>query len=212
MPLVITEGLSGSLLITEGFGGSNAPVSGFNLVSITNSGSQLTLTFTEPLHLIGSAATFSSYTITGGPYPAVVVISLSVTSNVLTLGTSLQHGGGTYTLDIPALGFAAASGNAYVGTLTPVFTGVAPALGILMARMVNARTLEVIFERAVNIWDAEAAGNYLLSGTGAGKVVSITKVAPIIYRMTTSRQSVSKVINYTITASGIHDTQGNLIG
>lgn len=210
MPSVIVRGLTSGLVVTQGFGGISAPPSGFVLASIISSGTLLTLTFSEALALNSDAALFSNYLVTGEfAYPEPLITGLTVIGSTLLLDITEQHEGGAYTLHIPPLGFDSVGSDPYLSTYTPPFTGVGVNPGLLMSRMVDARTLEVIYTEAVNYLDAQNSQNYAISG--GIQVFSAVQMTPIIYRLTTSRMDVNTSDTYTVTVSNIHDLEGNLI-
>ncbi len=210
MPSVIVRGLGGGLLITQGFGNEIPPSPSFTLTSISSSGPQLTLDFTLPLALSGPAALFSNYFVTGElAYPEPMITGLTVIGATLLLDITEQHNGGAYVLEIPVAGFDCVGADPYVGSYSPSFTGVGVDPGLLMSRMIDAQTVEIIFTEAVNILDAQNAANYAIDN--GIKVLAAVQVTPIIYRLSTSRMNVSGLDTYTITVSGIHDLEGNPI-
>lgn len=208
--LLITQGLTGGLILTMGLGPEGGPPSGFTLIGLANSGSELTLTFTETLNLSGAASDFSAYSISGEDgLPAVLLTSLTAVGSALILGTTLQHNSGSYFLHIPVDGFNAVSGDPYTGPYDPAFTGVAANPGLLMSRMIDARTVEVIFTEPVNVYDAQRAQNYSIAG--GAQVFASKQVSPIIYRLTTSRLNVDVSDTYTVTVTGVRDLENNPI-
>lgn len=77
----------------------------------------------------------------------------------------------------------------------------------VLARSVDARTVDVFFSEAVQPEDAMNTANYSISPTLTIK--SIQQITPRQFRLTTSNQSSGQ--DYTITASNIHDLSGNVI-
>ena len=80
---------------------------------------------------------------------------------------------------------------------------------LLLARAVDARTVDVIFSEPVVVSEALVPTNYVITG-GAGLTVSaVQQISVDTFRLTTSKQVVGQ--SYLVTASNIHDLAGNLI-
>lgn len=80
---------------------------------------------------------------------------------------------------------------------------------MVMARAVDVRRVEVTFSEPVNEFEATNPANYVITGGGGLAVLSVTKINPQTYMLTTAKQTTGQA--YTVTASNIHDLAGNLI-
>ena len=78
---------------------------------------------------------------------------------------------------------------------------------ITFVRAIDARALDVIFSAAVVESEALVASNYSISPSLAVK--SVQKISDLEYILTTAKQT--ELANYTVTVSGIHDLNGNLV-
>lgn len=151
--------------------------------------------------LEGPAGNPPSYTVSVvGPGSPVSVIAISFVNNRLRLDTTAQSFGAAYTLHMAVGGMLAISGKPFSGPYNLSFLGGAsqPA-GIQLVRTVDARTIDIVFNRRVNESDASNPVNYLVSPTLA--VLKAKKRSDYHYRLTTSQQAIDQA--YTVTISNI---------
>lgn len=80
---------------------------------------------------------------------------------------------------------------------------------LFMVRVVDARHLEVTFSEAVVTAEALNTANWLITGGAGLAVQSVAQVTSSVYTLTTAAQVPGT--SYTLTASNIHDLNGNLI-
>lgn len=170
--------------------------------------SSLILTFSDNVVLQGPALDPANWTI-AGPGLGVTCTAVSAPSDQknVTLTITDQTQGGAYTVTVPSTGISGPSALNFSGPFTMNFTGIGVAPSIVMARSVDARTMEVIFSEPVLESDALNPTNYTI--TNGLKALSVSKVTPVIYRLTTSKQAVGTA--YNVTVSEVRDLQGNEI-
>lgn len=136
----------------------------------------------------------------GGAYLWVAIPSLS------DLATGIS-----FDIDSPASTFP----TNYAGNFSNDTTGPAPVSNppvILMARSVDARLVEVIFNRAMNVAEATTTSNYGI--TGGLTVTKANRVTDNDYLLVISPNAAPGDIfpgGYDVTASNMHDQEGNQI-
>lgn len=190
------------LLVTQGFG-TNSSVPAFsNIVPAPNS---IQVVFTEDITLSGPALLSSGWSIVNSSGTSLPIISVSCTTNTVTLQTSEHLGGGTYTLTIPTSGIQSRTLNTFPGPFTQTYTGVGGAPTIV-CRAGDARTILVWYSEPVIESEALDLDNYSVSGLTISK---IEKVNPLHYILTTSKQTASG--RYDLIVTGVHDLAGNSI-
>lgn len=105
---------------------------------------------------------------------------------------------------------ASTTPTSYAGNFSNDTTGPSPISNpptILMARGVDARLVEVIFSRAMNVAEATTISNYSI--TGGLAVVSANHVTDSDYLLVINPAALPG--SYNVTASNMHDQQGNQI-
>lgn len=196
------------LVITRGYGDSSAPPPAFTLDSITSSLRQLVLGFAESPTVSGPASDPTQYKIVAldGGCDATVT-SVTAVGQTIVLGTTEHTIGKNYQLSIPYAGILGSYSEAFQGPFTADYVGAGDAPTAVMARSIDAYTAEIVFDEPVVEVEALDPTHYSISPTL--KVSSVVKVTASVYRLTTVRQTQGTV--YTVTVSGIHDLNGNLI-
>jgi hypothetical protein len=177
-----------------------------SLISTVGSAGSVTLNLSDLITLTSDSAVRSKWSIVDNLGNPLAVNSLSSVGSAVTLGTAAQVTGRTYTVTIPYGILKITDGSNYVGPYSTTFGGTGVAPTIVMSRSVDSRTIEVIFSESVVAGDALNPTNYAIPGL---TISTVTQITPVIYRITTSRQS--EGTTYTVTASNIHDVAGNNI-
>lgn len=195
-----------SLLITKGLG-SAVDVNGLLLSSVTNSGTYLDLLFNMVLNVSSNVLEVGSWAITAGGIVSPVQISAVSTPSLKTIRVAIseQTNGATYTLHLPKVGILALDDTAYNGPFEANFVGVGAGPFVTMVRSIDARTLEIFFNEPVDEGDALNPSNYSISG--GLQVTAVSKLTPIQYQITTSKQTEN--VNYTVTVSNVRDAHLN---
>jgi hypothetical protein len=172
------------------------------LTSVTASVNQVHVHFNDIIVLVGNALDRSRYQIVSNTGQIVIVNAVSATGNTIHLSVIGMANGTSYTLTLPNLGvLSLSSGNLYAGPFLASFLGVSTNPIILIAVVIDARTIEVVFDQPVNIYDATNENNYTITGGGGLTASSIKQISTTIFRLTTSHQMVGT--NYTVTANNI---------
>lgn len=194
MPLIITSGLGAT--------GSAADPA---VDSITSYESYLLVVFNTSLDVSSNVLRTDSWSVSGGGRPVSVRDVSMHSASTIRIDVTEQTDGETYVLHFPEVGILTLFGEKFYGPFEENFVGAGSGPSILMVRTVDARTLEVFFNEAVNPGDALNSANYSIDN--GLQVVSVTKVTPVQYLITTSKQV--EGISYTVTASNIRDEQLN---
>lgn len=215
--MLITQGLgavgdgSGSgMLVTAGLGTAGAPDNpaclALQVLAVQSFGSYLVLTFSAELVVSGPGLLPTNYVFTG-PFPlSATDISIMTPGHLLRVGTTAQEQDGAYTLTLPTQGIMDTTGNLINGPFTLDFTGVGIATTVQMARSIDERTLDIIFNKSVFPADALNPVNYSVSG--GITISSAVRVTDFYYRLTTSPQTINQ--SYMVTVSNIRDINGIL--
>ncbi len=192
MPLIITSGLGAS------GSGSGASI---KTVSYLAYESKLVFTMDKNVKVDGPGALASSYVIEailGGPVPKVQQVSTS--GLTLIIVTEPHDPLQQYKMSFPAVGITSTVLDPYVGPFTFVYFPNAVAYAsVQLVRTIDARLVEVVFDRSVYESDALNPANYEF--TPSLTVKSVAKVTDLTYRLTTSRQV--EGTGYTLVATGI---------
>jgi hypothetical protein len=199
------------LLITKGYGtpGSVTPPDCvvFYVTGVAPGLNYIDIFFSTDLTASGPAVDPNEYTITpldGGG--AQTVTEVTVGTNYIRLTTTEHKDGALYSVTMPVAGYlSTGDGGQFQGPFTNEYTGVGLEPGLIMVRVIDARTIDVHFNEAVMESDATDPENYTI--TPLLEVVSIAKVTSSVYRITTSRQVEDTA--YTITSHDIRDLRGN---
>jgi hypothetical protein len=113
-------------------------------------------------------------------------------ANQIKLDTGLHTPGASYTLHLPTVGLLSNSGKPLVGPFELDYTGVVGSVLIQLTRVIDARTIELIFNRRANEEDASNIANYVIAldelVDPALTVVSANRISDFHYTLTTSRQ------------------------
>lgn len=184
--------------------------SGSDLVvtSVTASPGNVVVVFSHAITLTGASIVFSNWVISGGVSPPAV-LNVSLVGNVVTITTPEDILGQTRTLTVPN-GIVKFSDGAQ--TLQAPFSFNFPSSGVtpIVTGIVNrdAKTIEVIFSEPVVESEALNIANYSISPSLA--IRSASKVQDNRYRLDLL-QFQTPAVEYTLTATNIHDLAGNVI-
>ena len=198
-------------LITGGMGspgdGTDGLYVALTVVSVTNFGATLAVQFSASVILSGAATLPSNWVITGGggEFRPVTITSVTSSGNTVTLGITEQTAGVSYNLNIPPTGIVSAAHIESSGPNVQPFIGIGVAPVIVLARPVDARTLDVIFSEDMASSYALNTANYSISGGVA--VSSVSQLSPSTYRLVVSPLTPSS--SYTVTATNTKDAAGN---
>lgn len=165
----------------------------------------LLVTFDDMIILSGAALLLASYSITGPGPVQITSFSVEAPGNAMRFNVTTMQGGGAYKLNIPQ-GITGQGGNIYFGPFSKDFTGVANPATVQIAKSIDERTLDIIFNKAVWQADALIPANYSISPSIA--VIKAERFTDYHYRLTTGPQTINQ--NYTVTASNIRDINGIL--
>lgn len=192
-----------SLIVTQGYGDSGGVAPGaLTVLSVTPSNNQILITFSEAVILLGDGLDTTRWIIVSDGGQHVIVNSIQVAGATVTLITNEMANGTNYTLTIPNMGvYSAITGNPLTGPFEHPFVGVGSPPTILIIVVIDARTIEVVYDEPVNMYDALNENNYVITGIGGLTVIDVEKMGSTIYRLTTSHQMVGT--NYLVTASNI---------
>lgn len=182
---------------------SDCPV--MSITSIQVFPTYLLVTFDDMIVLGGAALLVANYKITGPFNVQITSFSVESPGTVMKFNVTTMQGGGAYTLDLPQ-GITGENGNVYFGPFSKAFTGVANPATVQIAKSVDEKTLDIIFNKAVWRADAENPANYSISPTIA--VTRAERITDFHYRLTTGSQAINQA--YTVTASNIRDINGIL--
>lgn len=185
-------------LLTLGLGGGGAGLA-FVATSVLAFDQHLEVTLNEAVaSLTGGAAVPSEYVIRREAGPAVLVTGVSYVGDTLVLRTTPHIVGVSYVLHIPWAGLLSASLKAFAGPFSLSYLGATgPAVTVVLSRSVDARSIEVIFNRGVNEDDASNPANYSISPTLA--ITKAVKVTDYFYRLTTAKQFMDETYEVTVT-------------
>ncbi len=176
------------------------------LASIIATTNTITITFTVVPTIIDVAVLDRTRWIAYAGDQHIVVNSVTIVDHAIVLGTTEMANGSTYTLEMPNTTIAGPDGTVFLGPFTQNFTGVGVSPYILITQVIDARTIDVVFNEQVNKYDALNETNYTINN--GLTVVSVAQLSASIFRLTTSRQAVGT--SYTVTASNIRDNQGTV--
>jgi hypothetical protein len=155
------------------------------------------------IHVSGDAASASKWVITGGG-SAVTVTSLLVAGSTITLTTTSQTNGASYTLNIPTGITSLGADNPLGGPYAFGFVGAGSTQSISTVQWVDEHTLTVIFSSPALEADATDASKYSVSN--GVTVQSVTRLSPTTYRVKTSAMAPNTA--YTMTST-VRDIYGN---
>ena len=178
-------------LVTMGLGSRSAVP--FSISSVVGTGDTVVLTASSNFTLTGPAAIYSYYSI-----PGLTIYGMVVASPVITFSTSAQASI-PYTLNIPSVGIIPVSGATLLGPYNIAFDGLAAPVTVSLVSVIDARLLEIVFNRAVNKAQASNVNNYSISPPLA--IIKATYITDSVYRLQTSRQVQGQI--YTVTISGL---------
>jgi hypothetical protein len=200
------------LLSTQGLGSPGTAVyvacKAFQALDVDVTSTYIDVVFNNLPSVSGPSADPTQWVITslnGGR--AVTVTAVVPVTNRLRLYTTEHTTGKLYRVTIQHIGLVDQFLNPFDGLFSIDYVGAGNNPQALLARSIDARLMEVVFDEPVNEAEAVIAANYSISPPLT--VVSVTVVSPTIMRLVTSRQTRAQL--YTVTVSGIHDISGNLI-
>jgi len=189
------------LLVTKGMGKGGSGLLAFLSTGITPAETQLIVQLNNDGVISGPAASPSGYTITvSGPGNQVTVTGVSISGDQLTLHTTPHTPGASYTLHMPTLGLVSTDARVYQGDFEIEYTGPAAPAIVQLVRSLDARTIEVVFSRAVNQQQAEDITNYSISPTLV--LHQSNRVSDFHYRLITEQQVLGQTYNVTVTNVG----------
>lgn len=213
---LVTRGLGsigtvdGELLVSMGFGGPGTvpgPGGAFQGLLLVSTFLNLELQLTEAPTIAGPAADPSQYLLvpTDGGAPATVT-AVSISGNDLELTTTEHTTGKHYQLTVPTIGLVSVTNKTYQGPFLFSYVGVGHGPIPLLARSIDARTMEIVFNEALDEASAMNPANYSVAPPLA--IISVVKTGlDTVYRLTTGRQDRGTL--YTVTLTNVKNPQGN---
>jgi len=191
-----------SLIVSLGLGSSGVGED-FVATAVDPFDERLEVTLNHLFSVTGPAADPASYAITSiGAGVAASVTSVAVDGYKLVLYCTEQTNGEPYRLTLPDTGIVDEVLNAFQGPFDLDYDGAGAAPELTMVRVVDARTLEVVFSERPNRDDALDPDNYSITGPDLA-VEAVEYVTDFVYRLTTARQEPGE--SYDIEVSGIRD-------
>jgi len=182
----------------------------FSVSSVTAFANRVEVTFNVNVELFGAGLLASGWALSavtvGAPVPSIS--SVAVAGQVVTLYTSGEfRTGASYNLDLPLVGIGDVDVVHYfTGPFTAALTGVGTAPTVVLAAADDGLHVRVVFSEQVVEAEALLAANYSIPGL---TVSAVRKETNQVFVLTTSAQTPGT--SYTVTVSGIHDLNGNLI-
>lgn len=168
----------------------------FLATGLTVASRQLVVQFNAGVVVVGPAADPASYLITGGGQP-VTVLHATPTGSTLVLDTSFQTTGANYVLSLPTLGILSSDSRVLAGPFSFNFVGAdQDPVSVQIVRSLDARHLEIVFDRPVVRSDAETIANYSVSPTLS--VLQSTRITDFVYALRTTRQVQGQTYEVTI--------------
>lgn len=197
------------LIVTQGYGNPGAAEpTPLSISSIGVSAKQLQINLSGNGVLVGNALDRSRYTVISNNGQHVLINSISIAGSVITLVTTEMSNGTNYTFTIPNTGILSQlNGTACIGPFSHAIVGVGVTPTILITKVIDTRTIEIIFSEAVNKYDALNENNYSI--TNGLIVEDVEYISDAAYRLKTSQQDVGG--SYLVTASNIRDLDGMII-
>jgi len=191
-----------SLIITKGYG--DATPNSFSVVSVTPYSNRIEIEFDQSVTLVGIGADVANWTITGGTV-AVQSLSVSASTNTVTLRITEPHNGDSLVLTLPYAGLMWGDIQ-YDGTRAFAFTAVGTAPTLIGASQLTGTTIQVQFSESVKEDMATDTDNWTMSG--GFNVTSVTASSAAVYVLTLDAP-LSSATSYTVTASNIEDLSDN---
>lgn len=175
------------------------------VVSVIPAAGQLQVLFDRDVDLLATSPSLWTVTETTGVH--VTVTAVSIVARTVTLSTSAQTLGASYSLNVPK-GAVSVAGTGSVNVASAqVFTGANVALTIVGSRYVDASDVVVAFSRAVDPVSAATPGNYVF--TPLVTVLRVDRISDTEYIVRTS--TMQSNTPYSVTVSGVHAADGTLI-
>lgn len=193
-------------LATRGYSQELTGSSGPTPPSISVTGNVIVLTWSVDVTITLIGQTPEYWEITTTAYPVTVLSASQTDTNEITLATSDQTTGGSYSLSIQAAAVTD-SGGAPNSACTLAFTGAGQAPSLTAAIPQTPRTVMAVFSEEVVEAEALDLDNYAVDG-GLTRS-AIAKVSATEYLLTTS--DVRPGDTYHLTVTGVHDLAGNEI-
>ena len=194
-----------SLVITEGFGSTSGGQTPFIVINFIPGEKQLAIAFSAAPILSGPALTPGNWllgSLTGHPSH---VKGITVDGSNIILETTPQTNGDTYTLYIPQQGIFDIDNRLFQGPYAISYTAIGEGPEIVSALVINARKVNLTFNKELDPDDASDITNYAIDNELT--VVKAVYRAPLEVDLTTSLQTFQTL--YTLTAN-IRDIAGNL--
>lgn len=197
-------------IVTEGLGpgsggGGGSPL---QIVSLTPSATALTFLMTDDVYLTGNSIDFTKWLITATTGVAISPISVSATTDTITLMISEPTNGATYTVLVPQGVVRQSDGSPLVPPFDQTFTAVGQAPTLALITPVDGRIIDVLYSEPVNQIDALTKANYVISPSITVNLV--TKLSNNKYRLFTEQSTAPGTV-YTVTVSNVKDLAGNVI-
>jgi hypothetical protein len=193
------------LIISQGFGGQGAAY--LQGLSASYNASIIEIAMNDAVNLTGGALLPANWVVTNGTVTVPVYsVSLSLDQDTVLLGVGVPPSG-SFQITIPGGVLRRSDGSLYTTPQPMPVTITEPGPTVVLARSVDARALDIVFSKPVQWADAETVANYSIDN---GLTVSaVTYVTDMVYRLTTSRQTVGTL--YTVTVVNVRDLSGNSI-
>jgi hypothetical protein len=209
MPLPITLGLghpgaggASTLLTTLGYGKpSSTPCAAFLAETVQPFYDHLIVTFNSPFSASGPALRTDGYSIENADEIGIPIEVLEIvpdgSNSILRINTTIHTVVAEYILHMPELGLVADDGRPFNGAFELPYTSVELPVNVQLTRSLDARTFEVVFDRAVYQEDAENIANYQISPPL--RLLKAKKITDYHYRLTTEQQVIDLVYDVTVT-------------
>lgn len=184
-------------LITGGLGGSAGSIFAALLANaVVPVDGGLDIQMSEPFNLFGPGANPASYIITGGG-KAVTVKSVEIAGTVLRLKTTSHTDGANYFINFPDQGIVSVGGADFDGPFQIGYVGVATPVTIQIIRVLDARSIEIVFNKPADNASASNPANYTIVPTL--QVTSVIKQTDYTWILKTSKQDEDETYNVTAT-------------
>lgn len=169
---------------------------------VVQPGGVLTLNFTQTPSavtpfLTGNSMVAANWLIAGPTAISVVAVAVVGLTVQLTTTHPFQIGG-TYQLTIPSGIMNVDLDLSFAGPFTPTFLGAGDTCNIILAVAVDARLLQVTFDKAPGA-SALVAANYTVDH--GLQILGAAKQSDFVYLLTTSHQLIGTT--YTVTSPGV---------
>lgn len=211
MPLLVTKGYGvppggTQLIVTQGFGNATPSAGTAFILSVTIFDHYVYIVCGDNVTLSGDALDPTRWFNVDSSGDHVIVKSINVTGPNITLNTAEFANNSIYTVIIPNPGLSMIEGPC-LGPFVWNVPGTGTNPFIVLARTIDDRTIDVIYNSPAYDIDATKPSNYTITSSGGLSVNKVEKISNTIFRLTTSHQIADA--SYTVTAYNIRNLPGN---